>query len=439
MSSAHEAPDTSAVPVYHEFFHNHEAYERYHIHLVGLASSNKAGGSGGGSGGDEVALKVRRNWFGTPRIMDAIADPYITVKTLGSDTGSTDYFPIGKFQFPVLHNCQTPLWDSKCVLLGKKGSTEGITFTFLDMNRNRKDEVLFQFTLSREEMPNITSLKDSKWTRFSIIPPDAPDYQDVTLEFHIMVTDGAERIIRPEDTQSMYECIAEGYSYEETVIPSDSSTECDNDDDDDNALLQSWRHPDNPNAVLWILGRNDCFMHNHVARRLFFENGYDVFVLNYKMNGHCRKQGWVTDPHFNSHNKSGNFDVYIHDISGALQVMADTKDYDILLGYAHSTGGPVLLNYLMEQGDAVFDAFLFNSPFLDWGFVGGDMIEFVLENTDVLAHMSALENDTKVGTAATPEALTDTPIPYLGQDIVYSDWSARLWSLYHFDCHTSPL
>lgn len=34
------------------------------------------------------------------------------------------------------------------------------------------------------------------------------------------------------------------------------------------------------------------------------------------------------------------------------------KEYETVLGYAHSTGGPVLLNYLMERGDDdLFDVF----------------------------------------------------------------------------------
>lgn len=223
-------------------------------------------------------------------------------------------------------------------------------------------------------------------------------------------------------------------------------TEC----DEDNALLQCWnKQSDNDNntttnskAVLWILGRNDCFMHPHVAKRLFLERGYDLYVLNYKMNGHCRKQGWVHDPHFNSHNKQGSFDVYVNDITKSLQIIAQQHGgvaYETMLGYAHSTGGPVLLNYLMEQGDAAFDAFLFNSPFLDWGFVGGDLCEFVLEHTNVLSHLSAMDNDTKVDAAVTPEALLDTPLVYCDTEVVCSDWSARLWSLYHFEWGTRPL
>ena len=39
----------------------------------------------------------------------------------------------------------------------------------------------------------------------------------------------------------------------------------------------------------------------HVARELFFGGKMDLFVLNYRRVGLCRKRGWVTDAHLNSH------------------------------------------------------------------------------------------------------------------------------------------
>ena len=38
-----------------------------------------------------------------------------------------------------------------------------------------------------------------------------------------------------------------------------------------------------------------------------------------------------------------------------------------LFACAHSTGATVLLDYLIAHGDADFDGFVFNSPFLSWG------------------------------------------------------------------------
>jgi alpha-beta hydrolase superfamily lysophospholipase len=182
-------------------------------------------------------------------------------------------------------------------------------------------------------------------------------------------------------------------------------------------------------------------MHPHVAGKLFWDHGYDLYVLNYKHNGCCRKRGWVTNPFFNSHNKSGNFDVYNSDIMKSLEIVNASGEYETLLGYAHSTGAPILTNYLMEYGDTAFDGFIFNSPFLDWGFVGGDMVEFALKRMSLLQKVTFghLPNDTMMGIVPTPDELKGTPIRYLDHDVVPSDWSARIWSLYYFDWGSRPL
>jgi alpha-beta hydrolase superfamily lysophospholipase len=182
-------------------------------------------------------------------------------------------------------------------------------------------------------------------------------------------------------------------------------------------------------------------MHPHVAGKLFWDHGYDLYVLNYKQTGRCHKRGWVTNPYFNSHNKHGNFDVYNSDIMKSLEIVNASREYETLLGYGHSTGAPVLVNYIMEYGDAAFDGFIFNSPFLDWGFVGGDMVEFALKRTSFFQKLSVgyMSNNTMLGIVATPDALKDTPIRYLDHDVVLSDWSARMWSLYYFDWTCRPL
>ncbi len=47
-----------------------------------------------------------------------------------------------------------------------------------------------------------------------------------------------------------------------------------------------------------------------------------------------------------------------------------SKNYSKIIGYAHSTGAPILLNYLQKSNRkdiSLFSGFIFNSPFLDWG------------------------------------------------------------------------
>lgn len=519
-------PDVGNIPVYESFFFHHDTYQRYHIHLVGLVSSASASG-GGGAVTAAATLPGRDRLIGLlPR---AKPDPYVTVSIVGTEdgddedaTGMTDYFPIGTHRFPTLHQCPTPVWDAKCVLIGRKkdgtggGSggdgtkkknrkgdssrhTNGIEFVMWDEAGGGKDQELYRLTVNGDDLPPVTLLADSTWTRY-VIPVGGTKGDDhLLLEFHLMITDGSDRIVTAEMTRAIYgstdgnvddddgtataaveagnlttitddgdsHCEValqavndDGYAYSEVVLRDGDTGDAGCSGDGAKALLQCWRdvrggRDRRRKAVLWVLGRNDCFMHPHVAAALFFAHGYDLYVLNYRMNGQCRKRGWVFDAHFNSHVPGGTFDVYVGDIRNALsEMMATTpaaatdhhKDppgsgggYEMVIGYAHSTGAPILLNYLMEEGDGAFDAFMFNSPFLDWGFVGGDMAEFVLEHTTALVAMGAMDNDTKVGTAETPPALADRPLTYLGQDIVLSDWSAKLWSLYYFDFENRPL
>ena len=167
------------------------------------------------------------------------------------------------------------------------------------------------------------------------------------------------------------------------------------------SLLMKWTHKTPSKKVaLWFLGRNDCFMHTHVAKALFFDAGIDLFVLNYHENGKCRRNGWVTDSHLVSHINSSGMAEFHEEIKEALEA---TKGYEEVLGYAHSTGAPVLLDYLMEHGDDAFDGFVLNSPFLDWGKVGGEIVEHVLENLPTfMLQMGVWDHDKKMGAKSTP-------------------------------------
>jgi alpha-beta hydrolase superfamily lysophospholipase len=425
-------PDLSHVPAYDSFFNHPEEYQRYHIHLIGAENIQSDGR------GAAAAIDKRRNRLGRPRVVDTVADPYVIVETVGdnegNDTGSTSYFPIGKHTFPVLENSSSPLWDAKAMIMGKKRNVKGLRFQLLDKNPKTDDEMLMEFTLAESEFPAPTPLRDSTWTEYRKAGSSGR-VANMVLVFRIMVTNASDQMVNKETSRAFQQTSTSGYVYTEEVLPDETTG-----DDTDNALLQCWRLPDITDtpkkAVLWILGRNDVFMHPHVASRLF--KGHDLYVLNYKQNGHTRKRGWVNDAHFNSHNKYGNFNVYNRDIASALELIYGT-DYDQVLGYAHSTGAPILLNYLMESGDEDFDGFLFNSPFLDWGFVGGDMVEFALEKIGMLSNIGVMGNDTKIDVAVTPDAFADTPVVYLNQAIVLSDWSAKFWSLYHWDWSIRPL
>ncbi len=140
----------------------------------------------------------------------------------------------------------------------------------------------------------------------------------------------------------------------------------------------------------------------------------------------------------NSHNRIGDFDLYLSQIDGAINIMK-SSGYDRVLGYIHSTGGPVFLNYIMKNGDDFFDAFIFNSPFLDWGSaaVGGDMFEFALENLHCVTSLTPMTNDFELQSYKTPEG--NKPATYLNREIVLNAWSAKLWTQFFFDFRCRPL
>ena len=59
------------------------------------------------------------------------------------------------------------------------------------------------------------------------------------------------------------------------------------------------------------------------------------------------------------------------------------------LGCRCVRAGQVLLDYLMMHGDADFSGFVFNSPFLDWGWVGGVVNKLGLMRVCSLKALSA--------------------------------------------------
>lgn len=145
------------------------------------------------------------------------------------------------------------------------------------------------------------------------------------------------------------------------------------------------------------------------------------------------------DADYNSHNRIGTFDLYLNQIDGAMDIMNSYKKYDTTIGYAHSTGGPIFINYLIKRGDDFFDGFLFNSPFLDWSAdaVGSDLEEFVIEHFDFITMMTPLNNDSKLSVPESPKGVKE--VDYLKSKIVLDAWAAKIWSLYYYDFRSRPL
>ena len=174
-----------------------------------------------------------------------------------------------------------PIWDERALLIGKKGieNTEGIKFSVTRQGCKKQD--LFECTVPATDFP----AAGEDWKDFVYTPEDTKHVKDVEFLYKIRVTNGEDKISDRDDL-GRFLVDTESISYSEEVIKGEEKV--------DNALLQCWRQKEPASkAVLWILGRNDCFMHPNVAKELFTEKGYDLYVLNYSANGMCRKRGWV--------------------------------------------------------------------------------------------------------------------------------------------------
>jgi hypothetical protein len=174
-----------------------------------------------------------------------------------------------------------PIWDARTLLIGKKGieNTEGIKLSVTD--HHCKKQNLLECTVPATDFP----AAGEDWKDFVYTPEDSKHVKDVELLYKIRVTNCEDKISGRDDLGSFL-VDTESISYSEEVIKGEEKV--------DNALLQCWRQKEPASkAVLWILGRNDCFMHPNIAKELFTEKGYDLYVLNYSANGMCRKRGWV--------------------------------------------------------------------------------------------------------------------------------------------------
>ena len=176
-------------------------------------------------------------------------------------------------------------------------------------------------------------------------------------------------------------------------------------------------------ALLWLPGRNDAFFHPHVAS-LLRRHGIDLYVLSYRSMGVCRKLNLFDNPMHNSHVKSGSFSEYRADITAALHhIKTKRKVYNRVLGYGHSSGAPALLDYVMANGDGDFSAFVFNSPFLDWGKVGGPIVKAILMYAPyILTKLHIWSDETELLGGGGPSA-----------------WALQLYSQYRFDPASRPL
>jgi alpha-beta hydrolase superfamily lysophospholipase len=135
-------------------------------------------------------------------------------------------------------------------------------------------------------------------------------------------------------------------------------------------VLESIHRPKNRSVVLWIPGRNDVFMHPHVAN-VMLDRGFDICIYNYTNSLRTTPDASHV---FACHVPSGSFDGLTREMDEVVERLHST--YETVVVYAHSTGATILANYLLEtQKKGMFSAIYLNSPFFEWGHVG--MVEEV--------------------------------------------------------------
>jgi len=307
--------DLKDIPAYTDFFDDPDLsnYEQIHVHLQTLRGSIY-------SKKDYFipCYKVEVSTIGKDQVDETASTTNLEAQ---STTGSTSFFPIGKYTFGKIKHYE-PSWDKKGMILGKKDSIESICFRLY----NGKN-VISTFYVPRSDYK-----VDEDWVQGK--SHDAK--LGLTLSYRIRV--GSKRIVSKDDFDRIF-TKDPNIVYDHKILKDQEST-----DASDWAWLQCFKQKEakTRKAVLWIPGRNDGFMHPHVYYGLFNESGYDLYVLNYRSTSQCLNRGWVKDPAFSSHNKEGDFNIYIADIERALASMKslDGREYEKKLGYAHSTGGP---------------------------------------------------------------------------------------------------
>lgn len=417
-----QLPDFSQAPLIDDYFNNARAFRRIHLQITGLETTK-----------DSLGLRWK---LSRPKA-------FLRVAVYGNDTGSAEYFPIGSYQTDTVRTSgdgDDPFlfdFDVKRILFYKPAGTQGLTFTLL-RECVGDDDVLFQFNLGVEDFPSFGSgyAQQSKGTE---IDSKWNEIETSELIFSIKVTEVTDHFVEEEELLSAVSITdnkyaSSGIEYKETILELDQTGAMHPYQQGiDKALLQSWRHVDGSpvdGAILWVIGRTDVFMHTHVTDRLFLgptaSFKFDVYVLNWRLNGLAAiERSWLTDAFYHSHNAYGDLSVMNEEVQATLDRMIPHvgTEYSKVLGYGHSSGATVLLNYIVDHGDASFDGLLLNGPFLDLNQACYE--EIIAENIyPFLINSGVWDNDAVPFPPSRPDGVPI--IKYLGRDIVMREKYGRI-------------
>lgn len=298
------------IPAYKTFFQEQDTYEQIHVHLQKMKKKTK----------EADPFFITKFIKGAGSLVFGKSSYHVVIQAVGDDAAITSpsYFPIGTHAFQPVANDE-PTFDHKGMVVGRKGKIDSLKLTVYEGKKKK-----FSCFVPRSEL----GPDDGDWVQFTT------EETSNNMELHFRVRIASKQITSKKDFESIYK--DKNLAYEEIELK-DKKTGLQS----DSALLQAWRHKKgSKKAILWILGRNDGFMHSHVFYRLLNEPKYDLYVLNYRSSARCLRKGWVENPHYNSHCAAGTHDVYMNEIAKALKTIQTTKKYEKTIGYAHSTGAP---------------------------------------------------------------------------------------------------
>lgn len=282
------------------------------------------------------------------------SDPVVTVTAKGTTTPGSNTLGLDRMQFQALKNVKTVKeWNRKTMVMFPRGSAQTFVLEIHDKDAvsAKKPELLLLFTA-----PLPTLGAGYYEYRASFFKGSG------SIVFRVKHLAAERMIVSARDVTA--------YEMKHSVMKGLEGAA-----DEEGAVISYHTEPSCTKAVLWLPGRCDSFYHPHVGK-VFAANGFDLYVLSYRRNGVCRKFGLLKNPYLVSHNQSGLFSEYDDEITRALAFMQTNaaelgKTYAQRVGYGFSTGGPILIDYLRRNGDSQFDAFILNSPFLDWGGMSG--------------------------------------------------------------------
>ncbi|KAJ1622743.1 hypothetical protein T492DRAFT_1060114 [Pavlovales sp. CCMP2436] len=246
------------------------------------------------------------------------------------------------------------------------------------------------------------------------IPPPGPDW----VEHLLTSAKGTVTLrarVKPWEEKIVSAAQISAFELSDTVLPLVGGQ---------GALLQEHVTANGTKALLWLPGRNDAFYHPHVGEMLA-ERGYDLFVLNYRNVGASRRAQLFDNPYLNSHCESADFGEYHEEIDKALERIGSLKAYSHTLAYAHSTGGTILIDYLLrEPRTAPFDGLVLNSPFVDWA-QGGATEHFLEKIPKLLLALPFVPTTLNVDPGFKPDG--------------WSAYGLLKHADYEFDLRTAPL